>query len=167
MHLACLIHMHLTSPQLRDQSLLSQQKWTVWIITKIKWSHTEPSYSWTDLTLCLTCGPLLPWTWDLMTQGHSVHLDAMLFLQSLPLCPSPPPTKNLVLLWAPCRAGEFLLLLHAALLLLSSQPVASPSLPVSMLCQLGRTHLLLIIPLWNFMLTSTPRGLQSSLLDPG
>lgn len=90
MHLACLIHMHLTSPQLRDQSLLSQQKWTVWIITKIKWSHTEPSYSWTDLTLCLTCGPLLPWTWDLMTQGHSVRLDAMLCLQSLPLCPSPP-----------------------------------------------------------------------------
>ena len=84
-----------------------------------------------------------------------------------PTLPLPPPTKNLVLLWTPCRAGEFLLLLHAALLLLSSQPVASPSLPVSMLCQLGRTHLLLIIPLWNFMLTSTPRGLQSSLLDPG
>ena len=94
MHLACLIHMHLTSPQLRDQSLLSQQKWNVWIITKIKWSHTEPSYSWADLTLCLTCGQLPPWTWDLMTRGHSVPLDAMLCLQSLPLCPSPPPHQE-------------------------------------------------------------------------
>lgn len=164
MHLACLIHMHLTSPQLRDQSLLSQQKWNVWIITKIKWSQTEPSYSWTDLTLCLTCGQLLPWTWDLMTQGHSVRLDAMLCLQSLPLFPyplhhqEPSPTSE-----PHVEKGSFFCFFT---LPFSWWVLSLLRLPVSMLCQLGPIFCL-SSQLWNFMLTSTPSGLQSSLLDPG
>lgn len=83
---------------------------------------------------------------------------------TLPLPPPPPRTSSYF--WALCWEGKFLLLLHAALLLLSSQPVASPSLPVSMLCQLGPIFCL-SSQMWNFVLTSTPSGLQSSLLDPG